>query len=253
MLTYITTYCDNPEYLEQVLDTMQQCPDERLKLIVVDDCSDVSPIELINARSDSRISLYRITEDLGFNSHGGRNLAMKMSTTEWNLLVDIDFRVTNIENIIEQIANGELETTIPHFFAIEKTYLKQKQQDEAYPSVNDFLVTKTTFWKAGGYDPEFYGWHHGDRALLHRMVGANSESNSVMFGSRLQALRSPLAITKIDPDLVRNQERYSEDRTIFYISPECHGLLSVQEVKSMERHKNNTPIEYLPFQWEQLI
>ena len=251
MLTYITTYCDNPEYLEQVLDTLQQCPDERLKLIVVDDCSDVSPIELINARSDSRISLYRITEDLGFNSHGARNLAMKETTTEWNLLVDIDFKVENIQNIIEQIENEELEPTIPHFFSVILSY-REVPDDTARVSVNDFLITKTAYWKQGGYDPEFFGWHHGDRAFLHRLVG-NNHLASIVFGSRLLALRSPFARTVLNPDLFNNEERYNEDRTEIHISIESQVLLRRQEALALERHKNNTQIDLTPFAWEQII
>lgn len=251
MLTYITTYCDNPEYLEQVLDNLQACPDERLKLIVVDDCSDVSPVEIIRARSDSRVSLYRITEDLGFNSHGARNLAMKETTTEWNLLVDIDFEVENIANIIKLIEDNELEPTIPHFFSVNLAY-KTIPNEAPRVSVNDFLITKTAYWKQGGYDPEFFGWHHGDRAFLHRLVGDNRLA-SVVFGSRLHALRSPFARTVLNPELSDNQEKYNEDRTEIHISVESQVLLRKQEALAIERHKNNTQIDLTPFAWEQVI
>ena len=42
------------------------------------------------------VSLYRVTEDLGFNSHGCRNLAMTVSDSYWNLLLDSDIHLKKI-------------------------------------------------------------------------------------------------------------------------------------------------------------
>lgn len=249
MLTYITTYYNNPQFLDTLQETMTYCQDERLKMIIVDDGS-TEPIDnIIAAWSDPRVSLYRITEDVGFNSHGARNLAMKHTTTKWNLLIDIDYRLVGVDNILSMIENDELEENVPHFFRVAHTYDGEEAATRA--SINDFLVTGTTYWKAGGYDPEYYGFHYGDRKFIDRMLKlTHGRQNSILFDTHLEAMRSPFAITKVDDSITSpTTERYSEDRTILYQSPLAIEALRQQELLCFDRHKSGTQPEHITFQW----
>lgn len=249
MLTYITTYYNNPELLERALDVMFECPDDRFKMIVVDDASSVSPEEMIRSLNDDRISLFRITKDIGFNSHGGRNLAMLQSTTEWNLLIDIDYKIHGINKLFQHVCEDLYEVDCPHFFAVSHPFDGRHTPFRA--SINDFLVTKKVFWDAGGYDPEFFGFHHGDRALLTRMMG--QQHNSLIHEAALEALRSPFATTRLSDDLGDVPEKYSDDRTILYINKQHYNKIHDQ-IKAYEyRWNNNIKTNPVPFDWEQII
>lgn len=256
MLTYITTYYNERENLNHLKELMASCDDARLKMIIVDDFSDESIEDEVRSWGDDRVSLYRVTEDKGFNSHGARNLAMKNTTTEWNLLVDIDYKVVGIDNIIEQVASGELEPNAVHFLPVAHTYKDETEPSRA--SINDFLVTKHLFWKARGYDAEFIGFHFGDRVFIDRMLRIGSPKQeawmSVLFDCHLNSLRSPHATTYLDPtipDVI--SERYSHDRKKLYVHPDSQYELHTREIIVKEKNDRGEFTDPIPFTWEQLI
>jgi glycosyltransferase involved in cell wall biosynthesis len=249
MLTYITTCYNDEGYLDQLEDLMVYYKGDNLKLIIVDDCSDTPVDQIVRQWADDRVSLYRIEDDIGFGSHAARNLAMKQTTTEWNLLVDIDYRLVGVENIIAMIENGELEKESPHFLPVAHSYAGDNTPGRA--SINDFLLTKKLYWRAKGYDPEYYGFHHGDRQFIERMMTAYPNStHSLLYDVYLEALRSPYVKTLVDSSITDpRQERYSSDHTTLYVSPLTTHTLNNEKIKCFERHASNAPIEYLPFKW----
>lgn len=248
MLTYITTCYNDFQYLDQLEETMEYCKDERLKMIIVDDCSDEPIDQIVRAWDDPRVSLYRITDDLGFNSHGARNLAMKETTTEWNVLIDIDYQLAGVDALIELLDNNELDPRAPHFFPVVHSF--EGDTAPSRPSINDFIVTKKLFWNAKGYDPEFYGIHHGDRLMIDRMITFHPHNVSeVLVGMQLNALRSPFTKAALDISLDPLQEEYNADRTILRYGSGVQDRLHNAKYESCIRHENNTPIEYLPFNW----
>ena len=252
MLTYITTCYNDVQYLDHLEELMTYCKSDKLKLIIVDDCSDESVEQIVGKWADERVSLFRIEDDLGFGSHAGRNLAMKQTTTEWNLLADIDYRLVGVDSLLSMIENGELENDTPHFFPVVHSYKGDTTPSRA--SINDFLVTKKTFWRAKGYDPEYYGFHYGDRQFIERMLSFHRTTNSLLFDMYLEALRSPFANTKIDENLTNpRQEYFSSNRDTLFVSPLTTSVLKSQEIKCFERHAQNASIEYLPFTWTKQI
>lgn len=249
MLTYITTCYNDEQYLDHLEEMMVYCTSDKLKLIIVDDCSDTPIEQIVSKWADERVSLYRIEDDIGFGSHAARNLAMKHTATEWNILVDIDYRLVGVEKIISMIENAELEKDIPHFLPVAHTYAGETSTSRA--SINDFLLTKKLYWRAKGYDPEYYGFHHGDRQFIKRLNEAYPiDTTSLLYDVCFEALRSPFVNTVVDPTLTApTQERFSDDHLTLFVSPSSAPALRTQELKCFERHKNNTPIEYLPFNW----
>lgn len=248
MLTYITTCYNDFQYLDQLEETMEYCKDERLKMIIVDDCSDEPIDQIVRAWDDPRVSLYRITDDLGFNSHGARNLAMKETTTEWNVLIDIDYRLIGVDTLLEMLDNKELEPSIPHFFPVSHSYDGEK--DPSRTSINDFLVTSNLFWKAKGYDPEYYGIHYGDREFINRMCSQHPHfASSLLVGTHLNSLRSPFATMVVDTNLDPLEEQFSHDRTKLRVGSDVQSNLHYQMYECRRRHENNTTINHLPFNW----
>lgn len=262
MLTYITTVYNDEAYLSHIQEMLTECKDDRLKVIIVDDYSD-QPIEpIVKAWNDPRVSLYRVTEDKGFNSHGARNLAMQHTTTEWNLLVDIDYKIVGIQSIIDQIVENELEPNTVHFMGVIHAYEDKlpyiRETSPSRASINDFLVTKTLYWKAKGYDSEFIGFHFGDRAFIERMIELGPRPTevflSLLFDVHLEALRSPFSETYHDPRIQRvTDEKFSGDRKRLYVHPDSTLELQSRELQVKEKHIKNESTDPTPFTWEQQL
>lgn len=108
----------------------------------------------------SNMRLFRVKEDIGFNSHGTRNLLMKQTTTDWNLMSDIDRRYP--DKTLRSIYKNEANLAKTRYYSFWE--IRQSSPDRF--SVNEYLVHKETFWKTGGYDEEFVNIHFGDRYFL---------------------------------------------------------------------------------------
>lgn len=104
--------------------------------------------------------LFRVKEDIGFNSHGTRNLLMKQTTTDWNLNSDIDRRYP--DKTLRSIFKNEHFLNKKHYYSFWERY--QSSPDRF--SVNEYIVHREAFWNAGGYDEEFVNIHFGDRFFL---------------------------------------------------------------------------------------
>ncbi|WP_339610561.1 glycosyltransferase, partial [uncultured Planktosalinus sp.] len=83
MNTLVTTYYENPELFEIFIENNFN-QDYFSNLIVVDDASSKYPAKDILQHYDtSNISLFVLTEDVGFNGHAARNLAAYQTKTKW--------------------------------------------------------------------------------------------------------------------------------------------------------------------------
>lgn len=165
MITFVTTYYNEPKYLQWWCDTMSHL--NRLRpgkfwFVVVDDGSMATPaFDQVDSMVDKTfVQLYRITDDVGFNSHGARNLAMKVAPTDWVALSDIDRRYPQdtLTAMVDDACNGSL--TRGNYYKCVPI------RGSTAPSVNDFVVHKGDYWEAGGYDEEFVTVHWGDRLMF---------------------------------------------------------------------------------------
>jgi len=116
---------------------------------------------------------FRVKQDIGFNNHGCRNLAMVMSETHWNLLIDID---TYFEyHTLYEIIDRKLEDNHFYVFAVKFEYIDNPEGYDLFDPKgiikyishpNCWLITKPCFWSSGGYDIEFAGMRHGDKEFF---------------------------------------------------------------------------------------
>lgn len=142
--TIITTYYNDKQLLEEFIydfNIINQ-KHQHLKLIVIDDGSTINPADQFCKKQDN-FELYKITKDLGFNSHGARNLGVVQSTTDWNLLIDVDYDLKTLD--LSQLPEV-LDLNTIYFF-----------------SVNTFLIHRDAFMSCKGYDEDFVNIHFGDR------------------------------------------------------------------------------------------
>jgi glycosyltransferase involved in cell wall biosynthesis len=144
----ITTYYNNKDLLLKFLDGFNHHKQtyDFLKLYIIDDGSREHPAESFLVQQKD-VHLYKVTEDLGFNSHGCRNLGMTVSDKDWNLLIDSDADLGALR--IDRLVNWPLDPDIVSDL-----------------SVNTLFIHKNTFFSCKGYDEEYVNQHCGDRTLI---------------------------------------------------------------------------------------
>lgn len=159
------TYYDEPDLLSEQIKLWNRYP-HQIEIILVDDGSQKYPAEdYISLIEHPGFHLYKVDEDLGFNSHGCRNLIAHISQSDNILFSDIDCQFSP-ETIafLKQVSYNK-EKFYKFCFYSSKTFVYE--QFPGHPNV--FIVNKEKFWEAGGYDESFTGWHTGDREFLVRL------------------------------------------------------------------------------------
>lgn len=164
MISANITYYNEPRWLKWWYKVVKKLNDEGfdVRLNIGDDGSQEQPAESFFDKyppTDS-MRLFRVKEDLGFNSHGTRNLLMQQTETDWNLLSDIDRHYPM--DTLKAMARGNLEFDKGSYYSLKEII---RASDDGF-SVNDYVVHKDDFWYAGGYDEELVNVHWGDRLFL---------------------------------------------------------------------------------------
>jgi len=164
MITINITYYNEPKWLQWWYDTTKQLYEEghAFKFSICDDGSMNEPATKFFESNPPLpfMSLYRVTKDIGFNSHGARNLLVKQTTTDWNMMSDID-RHYSI-GTFERLFAAEPTLQKGHYYS----FYEVKKASADWYSVNEYVVHREDFWKTGGYDEEFVNIHWGDRMFL---------------------------------------------------------------------------------------
>lgn len=174
-ITFIFTYYGQLEKLIHQCNFFDHLPGsykDHFELMFINDGFEDDGLfqDTLNTYKDRlNITAYRVNEDLGFNSHGCRNLGMLKSKTHWNMMLDMDVYMGKY--LVEEMLTRELDESIFYVFKVEFNY-KDNPKDYthidpkeilkwvAHPNV--WLMTKPCFWSSGGYDTEFTGLRHGD-------------------------------------------------------------------------------------------
>lgn len=164
-LTIGYTYYEDPTLLKEQLFLWKRYPPE-VEIIVVDDGSVNYPAfdVLKNVRMPANLRLYSVHDDLGFNSHGCRNLIAKVAYSDYVLFCDIDCQFSPQD--IAYLRTIQFQKESLYNF---HSYTCSTGQYKKEGHINVFLVNTETFWEAGGYDESFTGYHYGDREFIKRL------------------------------------------------------------------------------------
>ena len=169
------TYFQEPERLEEQIKVWQTWPDQ-IDIFIVDDGSEIfEAYEILKdvwiPDSGPTIQLWRCTRNLGFNSHGCRNLIAHYAETDFIAFFDMDMRMyaPDIARLKrKKFEEGKLY--YHHAYVIPKQTVMQQPGHR-----NCFILGKETFWKAGGYDESFTGHHFGDKEFIERVLDTGAE------------------------------------------------------------------------------
>jgi predicted glycosyltransferase involved in capsule biosynthesis len=222
-LTLGTTYYNNPDYLEKFIKRNLDYVDE---LIIVDDGSKLHIRDYV--KPTNKIRLFRIKDDLGFNSHGCRNLIMKQSSNDFVILLDIDREFIFVKDAYKAIREAKLKDNVRYRF------MAHSSMNETHGSVNDYLIHRKHFFSAGGYDEELIGERWGDREYFKQLLHFGKEK--YLYGVDIMLTRRPSSSLKGLATSPKDKK----------ISKENQELID-RRIKTPEPNK---PI--LTFEWEEI-
>ena len=114
--------------------------------------------------------MYRVTEDIGFNSHGCRNLGARLAQSNWLLFLDIDYT-------LQPADLKRLQTETLDLNSWYELNAKFKGRGNTYMALNQFLIPRKLFLDSGGYDESFVPFHYGDRELLSHLERKYQKNN----------------------------------------------------------------------------
>ena len=172
-LTIIHTYYNEQSLLETQIERWNVY-NQPVNIILIDDGSQKVPaIDVIRQhelKDYINFSLYRVTEDIGFNSHGCRNLGARLANTDWLVFLDIDYTIQPSD-----LARLKTEPLDPDTWY--EMNVKFQGRGDPYMALNQFVISKKMFLDDGGYDESFVPFHYGDRDLLERLAGKYNKKN----------------------------------------------------------------------------
>ena len=171
--TIIHTYYNERSLLETQLErwNVYNTP---IKIILIDDGSQEVPAEEVfrgvTFSDNIDLSVYKVTKDIGFNSHGCRNLGAMLADTEWLLFLDIDYTLQPSE--LHRLQKEELDPL--KLYEINARY---KGRGDTYVALNQFVISKKLFVESEGYDESWVPFHYGDREFLGRLADISEKVN----------------------------------------------------------------------------
>lgn len=162
--TLVYTYYNEPHFLEMQIERWKEYT-APIDIFLFDDGSQIKPaydlVKDLDLPDNITFSFYLVTKDLGFNSHGCRNLAAEECKTSWLIFLDIDTLLSkkDLDRLQDQSFSPDTRYDL---FGAQKKSKKVSQ-------LNKFIMSKIMFLDSDGYDEKYTGWHTGDREFYERL------------------------------------------------------------------------------------
>jgi len=164
-ITIIQTYYNERFYLETQIERWNHY-NTPVNIILIDDGSQIEPAENVlkehTLNDNINFSLYKVTEDIGFNSHGCRNLGARLAQSNWLLFLDIDYTLQPSD--LKRLQTESLD--LNSWYELNAKF---KGGGNTYTALNQFMIPRKLFLDSGGYDESFVPFHYGDRELLSHL------------------------------------------------------------------------------------
>lgn len=171
-INVIYTYYDNPELLSSVVEyySAPSWSASGFVFTVIDDGSQKYPITRYMVPQDW--NLLRVEEDHGWGNEMARNIAMRHTAYEWNILIDLDYLIEFSSSALSLITATRLyhdlrgELYCYQFERGTRTEYDDHTKVLDIPGgINSFLISKTAWMQTYGYD-EAFGYTYGNDESL---------------------------------------------------------------------------------------
>lgn len=162
---------------------------ERLQVIIVDDCSDLPPV--VADPLPYRYSQYRILKHRRWDWLVCRNLGMKEAASEWRLMTDIDHIVP--EDTLRYMMTCELDPKKAYRLT-RKTLLSATdftQLVDFKPHGDSWLMTGAAFDRVGRYFEDFSG-----------LYGSSGEFTGRVEAKLGKAIQLPVPLWRVPRETV---------------------------------------------------
>jgi glycosyltransferase involved in cell wall biosynthesis len=156
MIDMVVTYYNSPHMLGKQMEAWRSYSpytQKNIRIIVVDDGSQTEPASKVIAPVGFPLALAVISQDIGWNNGGARNVGATIASASWLFLVDIDHVLEKDEaqKLVGQNLNSKCYYNVSRTL-VNKTVLRRPE--------NIIVVPRSSFWDVGGYDEDFSG-HYG--------------------------------------------------------------------------------------------
>lgn len=174
-LTLVCPFYRNPGMLAEHYRVWAAYPatvKAQLGIILVDDGSPPPEcaVDVPRPAGLPALTIYRVHDDIPWHQHAARNLGAHHAPEGWLLVTDIDHLVT--ATALRDVL-AFLGTASPcGIWTLAR--VSAPQGTPYHPHPNSYLLTKATYWAAGGYDEALTGVYGTDgdfRRRLWRVAG----------------------------------------------------------------------------------
>jgi glycosyltransferase involved in cell wall biosynthesis len=171
-VTLIVPFYENPQFLADQIAIWQGYRPELaalLRIIVVDDGSPTTAAAEVARRQDPHrrlnLRVFRIGVDIRWNWLAARNIGFHHAADGWCLVTDIDHVVP--EATLERCLQDAHDPAVVYAFA-----RREHTGQRIHPHSASFLMTRTLFWRIGGYDEALSGYYGTDGEFRRRVAKA---------------------------------------------------------------------------------
>lgn len=213
-ITLGTTYYNCPDLLQEFVYNNLPHVDE---LIVVDDGSTIDAKSFLKPAPN--LKLLEVKADIGFNSHGCRNLIVHQSSNDWIVLLDVDRALLRPKTAFHKFKNMHLNNSYRYLFM---AHLEKKGQN-VHASVNDYLINKGLFLSVGGYDEEIVGQRWGDREFFMQLRAAGGKEK-LLYDIDMILIRSGTSSLLSNDNIISSNHEHTHLKLISdrMITPDPH-------------------------------
>jgi hypothetical protein len=186
-LTIVTPYYENPTMLRMQLkfwSGYSSIVQDKILIILIDDGSPRNPAKDALTRNplpNCEIQLYRIEQNIPWNYPGARNLGFHVAPDGWIYSSDMD-------HVLPWHSVKVLFSTLlkkPRYYMPERRNVdKERRLSPLKRHSESYIMTRETFWKAGGYNEDYSGMYF--KAPTDFRVRLNRVASGVLLDDVIQ-------------------------------------------------------------------
>lgn len=183
-------------------------------IVVVDDCSTPSlksmlPMSMVK-RLDLNLQIFRIVDDLKWNTPGALNLGITQAPTDWVFIMDSDCLLE--PDMIEKLLN--FRPNPDYLYTCLRDRITEDSAKKAIfrPPTCSLLFNKNQFNKVGGFDEDFTGTRSGgygffDWDFIVRFPEPRRVIKDIFISEYLEVVPSVQLRTNVSEDNLKINKR----------------------------------------------